>query len=201
MKKILLTTIALILASLAYTQADKELVGNSAPNFKLENVDNQMISLMDYSDAEGIILVFTCNHCPYAKMYEDRIIELDKKYRNNGFPVVAINPNDPSQYPEDSFKNMKKRAKEKGFTFPYLFDKTQETATAYGAIRTPHVYLLKNEQDDFQVVYAGAIDDNPKKAEDVETKFLEDAIEAVKSNSKVDPEHTKAIGCSIKWTK
>lgn len=175
--------------------------GDAAPAFNLKNIDGEMVSLDSYKDKEGVIVIFTCNHCPYAKMYEDRIIAIDKKYASQNWPVVAINPNDPISYPEDSYKNMKKRAKKKGFTFPYLFDETQEIATAYGALKTPHVYLLKSTDAGFKVVYTGAIDDNPRDAASVEEKYLENAIEATKSGDAVSPVKTKAIGCGIKWKK
>ena len=100
-------------------------VGDKASDFSLKNIDGEMVSLADYKDVNGFIVVFTCNHCPYAVMYEDRIVALDKKYKSQGYPVIAINPNDPSVKPADSFENMKVRAKEKGFTFPYLMDEGQ----------------------------------------------------------------------------
>ena len=118
-------------------------VGDAASDFKLKNVDGKFVSLSDYPEAKGFIIIFTCNHCPYAKAYQDRIIQLDKKYKPLGYPVIAISPNDPEIVPEDSYENMVLVAKEKGFTFPYLFDGTQEVYRKYGAKRTPHVYLLE----------------------------------------------------------
>src|SRR5690606_4664699 len=109
---------------------------------------------------KGYILIFTCNHCPFAKMYEDRIIDLHNKYAPKGFPVIAINPNDPTIVPDDSFENMQKRAEKKDYPFPYLFDETQSTAKAYGAEKTPHVYVLEKKGNDFYVQYVGAIDNN-----------------------------------------
>ena len=97
-------------------------VGDVATGFKLKNVDNKLVSLSDYKDAKGFIVIFTCNHCPYAKAYEGRIMGLNHKYASKGYPVIAINPNDPKVEPQDSFEGMQQRAKEKGFTFPYLFD-------------------------------------------------------------------------------
>jgi peroxiredoxin len=152
-------------------------------------------------EAKGYIVIFTCNSCPYAKMYEDRINALDAKYKAIGYPVVAIMPNDPLESPEDSFENMQMRAKEKNFSFPYLMDETQEITRAYGASRTPHVYLLKKERDKNKVVYIGAIDDNYRDPEAVKVKYVEDAIEALENNRSISTNFTKAIGCTIKWSK
>ena len=146
MKKItsILAAVAIVAVS-AFTTEGGYKVGDKAADFKLKNIDDKIVSMADYKDAKGIIVVFTCNHCPFAKKYESRIMDLDKKYKSKGFPVVAISPNDPSLVADDSFENMQKLAKEKGYTFPYLFDETQNTAKEYGATKTPHVYLLKKE--------------------------------------------------------
>ena len=158
MKKVSLLLIAFMGILIASAQGYK--VGDEAMNFKLKNIDGQMISLSDYSDEKGVVVIFTCNHCPFSVAYEDRIIALDQKYKKLGFPVVAINPNDPISYPEDSFENMQARAQEKGFSFPYLFDETQKVYPVYGATKTPHVYLLNNESGKLIVAYIGSIDNN-----------------------------------------
>jgi len=176
-------------------------IGDQASGFSLKNIDGSMVSLTDYASSKGVIVVFTCNHCPFAKAYENRIIELHNIYAEKGVPVVAINPNDPKEVPEDSFDEMKKRAKEKSFPFKYIFDETQATAKTYGATRTPHVYLLKNVGGTFHITYIGAIDDNHSDAENVKEKYLEDAVNALLNNTKPTTEMTKAIGCSIKWKK
>ncbi len=172
--------------------------GDNAINFSLKNVDGTTVSLSDYSDQKGVILVFTCNPCPFANAYEQRIIQLHKTYAGQGFPVVAINPNDDQVSPEDTFDKMKAKATEKGFPFPYLKDVTQEVYKAYGATRTPHVFLLENKGGKFKVAYIGAIDDNAMDAASVSQRYLEKAIGAVISSSKPNPATTKAIGCSIK---
>jgi peroxiredoxin len=195
MKKFL-AVMTLLVGSLTISAQVK--VGDIAPSFSLKNVDGKLVSLDDYRSQKGVILIFTCNHCPYAKAYEDRIISLDKQYRSKGFPVVAINPNDVSIVPEDSYENMQVRAKEKGFTFPYLYDATQAVANAYGAERTPHVFLLKKSGDKFIVAYIGAIDDNYKDPSAVKVKYVEQAIEAVLAGKNPDPATTKAIGCTVK---
>lgn len=176
-------------------------IGDEATDFRLKNVDGKMVSLSDYKDAKGYIVIFTCNHCPYSKMYEDRIIDLDKKYKDKGFPVIAINPNDPAAQPEDSFANMQKRAKEKGFTFPYLFDDGQKIYPQYGATRTPHVFVLNKESGKNIVRYIGAIDDNSRNSSAVDTKYVEDAVDALLMKKSIDNQKTKAIGCSIKVSK
>jgi peroxiredoxin len=170
-------------------------VGDVATDFELMNVDKTMVSMADYPDALGYIVIFTCNHCPYSKMYEDRIIELHNKYAEAGFPVIAINPNDPEVQPADSFEKMQVRAKEKGFEFPYLFDDGQKVFPVYGATRTPHVFVLDAKK---VVKYIGAIDDSPRDEESVEATFVEDAVEAIRNGKDPDPSFTKAVGCSIK---
>ncbi|NPD85880.1 thioredoxin family protein [Lentimicrobium sp. L6] len=199
MKKINLFILLLLVTSFTFAQGYK--IGDEAMNFNLKNIDNQMVSLSEYSSEKGVVIIFTCNHCPFSVAYEDRIIALDKKYKDLGFPVVAINPNDPISYPEDSFENMKIRAKEKRFSFPYLFDENQEVYPVYGATKTPHVYLLNNENGKFVVSYIGAIDDNSKDASLVEKTYLSDAIDALLAGKKPEPNLTKAVGCSIKAKK
>ena len=173
-------------------------VGDKATDFKLKSVDNKMYSMSDYKDAKGFIVVFTCNHCPFAVKYEDRIIDLAKKYKSKGYILLAINPNDPAAQPEDSFELMQKRAKEKKFTFPYLFDEGQKIYPQYGATKTPHVFLLDKN---LVVKYIGAIDDNVEDASQVKEKYLENAIAALEKGEEPTPNTTKAIGCSIKVKK
>jgi len=173
-------------------------VGDKATDFKLKSVDNKMYSMADYKDAKGFIVVFTCNHCPFAVKYEDRIIDLAKKYKSKGYVLLAINPNDPAAQPEDSFELMQKRAKEKKFTFPYLFDEGQKIYPQYGATKTPHVFLLDKN---LVVKYIGAIDDNVEDASEVKEKYLENAIAALEKGEEPTPNTTKAIGCTIKVKK
>ncbi len=200
MKTLMILMFALLFSANIYAQSGYK-VGDQATGFSLKNVDGSMVSLADFNSSKGVIVIFTCNHCPFAKAYENRIIELHKAYAAKGVPVVAINPNDPKEAPDDSFDEMKKRSKEKSFPFKYIFDETQATAKAFGATRTPHVYLLKNDGGKFHVTYIGAIDDNHSDAANVKEKYLEDAVNALLKNSKPTTETTKAIGCSIKWKK
>lgn len=174
-------------------------IGDVASDFKLPNVDGTMVSMTDYKDEKGVILIFTCNTCPFSVANEDRIIALDKKYASKGYPVIAINPNNPEVQPGDSFELMQERAKQKGFTFPYLLDKGQKVYPNYGATKTPHVYLLqKNAEGAHIVKYIGAIDDNSRNEKAVKEKYLENAVDALLAGEEIKVTETKAIGCSIK---
>ncbi|MEO6168854.1 MAG: thioredoxin family protein [Chitinophagales bacterium] len=174
-------------------------VGDTVKDFSLKNIDGKMISLNDFSSAKGAIVIFTCNHCPYAKAYEQRVLALDKMFKSKGYPVIAINPNDPKAVPDDSFDNMVKNAKDKGFTYPYLMDETQQVARQFGAARTPHVYVLNKTGNGYEVAYIGAIDDNTEDAGKVQHKYVEDAVNALIGGKAVPVSETKAVGCTIKW--
>ena len=176
-------------------------VGDKATDFSLPNVDGNKVSLSDYADAKGYIVIFTCNHCPYAKFYEDRIIALDNKYRELGYPVIAINPNDPTVYEEDSFENMVKRSQEKSYPFAYVFDESQEVAKSFGAKKTPHIFLVQKEGGDFILKYIGAIDDSPRDESLIEERYVEEAISSLKAGKELERTTTAAVGCSIKWKK
>lgn len=178
--------------------ADGYEIGDYAADFSLRNVDGKMVSLSDYKDAKGFLVIFTCNTCPYSVAYEDRIIGLDKKYKKLGVPVIAINPNNPAVQPKDDLNHMKKRASDKGFTFPYLLDEGQKVYPLYGATRTPHVFLLERTGKGNKVRYIGTIDDNYGNESAVETKYVEDAVDAMLAGEKIELEKTRAIGCSIK---
>lgn len=169
------------------------------PTFSLPNIDGGEISMESFPEAKGFIVVFTCNHCPYAIAYESRIIELDKKFRAQGFPVIAISSNDVAKYPQDSPENMKLRAETKGFTFPYLFDESQEIAKAFEAERTPHVYIIQNSEAGPEIVYKGAIDDNYQRPAEVKQKYVEEVVEKLIRGENVEYFETPAVGCSIKW--
>ncbi|MCP4552081.1 MAG: thioredoxin family protein [Bacteroidetes bacterium] len=196
MKKAITFIFTLMLGTLVLAGGLK--VGDKATAFSLKDVEGNMISLSDYEDAKGVILIFTCNACPYAIAYQERIVELDKKFKDQGYPVVAINPNDPEVQAGDSYEAMRIRSHEAGFTFPYLFDEGQEVYPAYGATRTPHVFVLENAGDGFVVRYIGAIDDNYSDASAVEESYLDDAVNSLLAGHEVKIETTKAVGCSIK---
>lgn len=173
-------------------------IGDVAEDFSLKNVDGKMVSLSDYKNAKGFIVTFTCNTCPYAVAYEDRIIALDKKYASKGYPVIAIMPNNVSVKPDDNLDAMKQRSKEKGFTFPYLIDIEQKVYPKFGATKTPHMFILQKTKKGNVVKYIGAIDDNYKDAASVTTKYVEKAVDALLQGKDIEQTETKAIGCSIK---
>jgi len=173
-------------------------IGDVADDFSLKNVDENMVSMADYKDAKGFIITFTCNTCPFAVMYEDRIQDLNDKYAPQGYPVIAIMPNNADVKPGDALPEMKKRAEEKGFTFPYLMDEGQKVYPKFGATKTPHIYVLEKTKKGHVVKYIGAIDDNHKDASAVKVKYVENAVDALLKGEEVGQKETKAIGCSIK---
>lgn len=175
-------------------------VGDVAEDFSLKNVDGNMLAMADMADAKGYVIVFTCNHCPYSIAYEDRLNALDAKYKALGYPVIAINPNDPEVNEDDSYEKMIVRAEEKDFSFPYLFDEGQKVYPKYGATKTPHVYVVNKTEEGNKVAYIGAIDDN-KDEESVSEKYLENALDALVKGETPNPDFTKAFGCSVKCKK
>jgi len=193
-----LFVLALSVSAFTIKPNDGYKVGDIATDFRLENIDGKMVSLSDFEDAKGFIVTFTCNTCPYAVAYEDRVEALNKKYASKGYPVIAIMPNNTEIKPGDNMEAMQKRAKEKGFTFPYLIDAEQEIYPQYGATKTPHVYVLQKTQKGNEVKYIGAIDDNFQDANAVKTKYVEDAVDALLKGNEIKVKETKAIGCTIK---
>lgn len=168
-------------------------VGDKATDFTLKNVDGKMVSLADFKEAKGFIVIFDCNTCPYSKAYNQRIIDLNEKYAAKGFPVITINANEGSG---DSYDEMVRIANKKKYKFPYLYDESQEIAKTYGATNTPHVFVL-NQQ--LKVSYIGAIDDNARNAASATKKYVEDAVDALLAGKPVPVTKTKAMGCGIKW--
>lgn len=202
MKKLLLSVMALlslIVSSHAQTSTTGYHVNDMSSDFSLKNVDGKFVSMSDYKEAKGIVLVFTCNHCPFSVAYEDRIIALHKAFAGKGFPVVAVNSNDAVAYPADSYEEMIVRSKEKKLPYVYLHDETQKYAKLYGAVKTPHVFVLKKVGGQFVVAYIGAIDDNSNEPELVKTKYVENALNSILKGEEVKPAFTKAVGCGIKW--
>jgi peroxiredoxin len=186
---------------LAFTVNSQYKVGDKVEDFRLQNVDGKMVSLSDYKDAKGFIVVFSCNTCPVVHKYESRIKELHDKYASKGFPVVAINPNDVAAQPKDSFEDMKKRAKAEGFKFAYLRDDSQEVAKRFGAERTPHVYIVSKESNGMKLQYVGAIDNNADSPEKADKHYVKDAIKSLLNNEQLAVNETRAVGCTIKWKK
>jgi peroxiredoxin len=196
-----LTLLIALMAMFSLANADGYEIGDKATDFRLMNVDGRMVSMADYPDAKGFILMFSCNHCPYSVAYEDRKIALNNKFAPLGYPVIIINPNDSTIVPQDSFSNMKVRAKAKQFPFPYLLDADQTVFQTYGATRTPHVFLLNREAGDLIVRYIGAIDNNSQDAEAATERYVESAIRNLMEGNDPDPATTRAIGCTIKFKK
>ncbi len=171
--------------------------GDKAIAFELPGVDDRRHALADYAeDKEAVAVIFTCNHCPYARAWEDRIVRIQADYADRGVQVIAINPNDPQKYPDDSFPRMKERAQEKGFNFPYLYDESQEVAHAYGAERTPEVFLFGK---DGRLLYHGTVDDNYEDPTAVRNHYLRDALDAALAGEEPPVTETRPIGCTIKW--
>lgn len=193
---VLLAVLAVVGLGLSCQAAETKLkIGDKAPDFKdLPGVDGKKHCLSDYADAKVVVVIFTCNHCPVAVAYEDRIIQLQKDYKDKGVQVIAINVNN---IPADRLDKMIERAKEKGFNFPYLYDETQQSAREYGATCTPHFFVLCQER---KIAYMGAMDDsnNPGK---VKENWLRDAIDALLAGKAPPKQVTQQRGCSIKWDK
>ena len=173
-------------------------IGDTVKDFRLKNVDGKFVSLSDYKDVKGFIVIFDCNTCPYSKTYNSRIVALGKKFQGS-YPVIAINSNDPGQSPGDSFEDNVRHSKENGYNFPYLFDETQQVAKAFGATNTPHVFILAKSGENLRVVYIGTIDDNARNPSSVKKKYVEAAIEELETGKAVSITRTRALGCTIKW--
>jgi len=197
MKKYI-TLLLVFTAILSQAQSKTLKAGETAPDFKLKNVDNKEISFESYPKAKGFIVVFTCNTCPYAKAYEQRILELDAKFKSQGYPVIAINPNDPEASKADTFDKMQDLAKEKKYSFPYLFDQGQVVTDQYGAKHTPHLFVVSKTEKGAVVEYTGAIDNDPEGTKTEKTKYVEDVVASLLNNKKPAITETKEIGCTVK---
>jgi peroxiredoxin len=170
-------------------------LGTEAPQFDLPGVDGQNHSLESYSDAEALVLVQSCNHCPYVQAWETRLSAIARDYADRGVRVVAVNSNDAANYPEDSFEEMQKRSSAQRFAFDYLYDEPQAVARELGAERTPEVFLFDRDR---RLAYHGAIDDSRDENE-VSQQYLRDALDAVLSNEEPAVSETPAVGCTVKW--
>lgn len=171
-------------------------IDSLAPDFSLKDVHDKIYTLNSFSGKNILIIIFSCNHCPYVQAYEDRIISLQKDFEKDGVQIIAINSNDDEKYPDDSFDEMKKRAADKKFNFPYLRDETQEVAKAYGATHTPQIFLFDKNR---KLKYQGKIDDNWQEPEKVKSAYLRDAILEALNENEVSVPETFSIGCTIKW--
>lgn len=197
MKKIIFVSL-IFMCSHLQAQINTLTPGQEAPEFELKNVNGKEVGFKNFPDAKGFILVFTCNTCPVSQAYEERIKELDKKYAAQGYPVIAINPNDPELVSDDSYEKMQQRAKNKAYSFPYLFDKGQVITNRYGAKNTPHAFLIGRQNKGYIIEYAGAIDNDPRDGNSGKTNYMENAIADLQHGKKPALASTKAIGCSVK---
>ena len=171
-------------------------IGDQAPGFRLPGVDGRTYSLEEFTGKPVLIVVFSCNHCPYVQAYEDRMISIQRDYQPRGVQLIAINSNDDVNYPEDSFNAMVERAKAKGFNFPYLRDANQEVAKAYGATHTPQLFVFDHGR---KLRYTGKIDDNWQNPGAVKRQYLREAVDALLQGAAPAEAETHAIGCTIKW--
>ncbi|MEP2936985.1 MAG: thioredoxin family protein [Gilvibacter sp.] len=195
---------ALIFGAMSFTEKDTTIlsggydIGDTVTDVNLKDVNGDMVSFANYDQAKGFIVIFTCNTCPYAVASEDRINALDAEFKDKGYPVIAINPNNPDIQADDTYELMQRKAKEKNFSFPYLYDESKSVYAQFGATKTPHVYILQKESDKLVVKYIGAIDDSVRNAAGVTKRFAADAVNALLDGKEVPLTKTRAIGCSVK---
>ena len=199
--KTILTCCLLAAGLIGLAQSGNLKPGTIAPDFNLKNVTGETVSFASFKEAKGYILVFTCNTCPVARKYEQRVIALNAKYAPMGYPVIAINTNDPDVSPGDSCGAMVEKAKTNKFNFPYLFDEGQKATTAYGARNTPTIFLVKHSKDGNIIVYTGAIDNDPEEDSTDRINYVQQAVMAVQEGKDPAVASTKAIGCSVKRKK
>ncbi len=196
LKNIFIISVYLFIAS-AFLPKQKETI----LDFSLKNIDGKMISLANYKDAKGFIIVFTCNHCPFAKLYPPRLNALNKKYDSLGVPLIAISSTDTMMYEEDTYPNMVIKATNEQFSFPYLFDEMQSVAKNFKAQKTPHAFVIWKENNQWVVKYNGAIDDNGMEPDKVTESYVANAVDALLANKKITTTETKSIGCQIAFRK
>ena len=181
------------------TSAQTLKVGDQVANFSLKSTSGGNVSLTDFNSSKGVIVVFTSNHCPFAKAYEDRLIALNSKFSPQGIKLLAINSSDQNLHPDDSFDKMKERASTKGYNFSYLSDDNQVVAKSFGATREPQAFLLQKKGSAFVVTYIGMIDDNPQDPQGVLKYYIDEAASSLLENKPVVTTLTKPVGCPIKW--
>jgi len=196
--RIAVSAAALLLSSAVAVSAADLALGSPAPmtDVKMKNVDGKDVTIAQAKGEKGTLVVFTCNHCPYSKGWEERIVAMGNEYSKRGIGVIAVNSNDPAVAAEDDFGAMQSRAKERGMAFPYVVDATSGVAKAFGATRTPEAFVFDASG---KLVYHGTIDDNMQNASAVKETYLKDALESVASGKDVAVKETKALGCGIKF--
>lgn len=195
-KNLMLIFPAILFMSLNYSKSEDP-VEKTVRDFNLLNVDGRTVSLSEYPDAKGFIIIFTCNHCPFAKLYPQRMNELNAKYKDSGVPLIAVSSTDTTEFEEDSYTKMIQKSESENFNFPYLFDGEQTVAKDFGAQKTPHAFVIWKENNDWVIKYSGAIDDNGAEPEKVINRFAADAVDALLKGSEVEVKETKSIGCQI----
>ena len=171
-------------------------LGSKLPDFNLPSTDGKNYSVDSFADKKALIVIFSCNHCPYVIAYEERMKQIQEDYSLKGVAIVAINSNDDKEYPDDSFENMKKRADEKNFNFPYLRDESQEIAKAFDATHTPEIFLFDEKRE---LAFHGKIDDNWQEPEKAKSKYLREALDELLEGTEISVPETFTIGCTIKW--
>jgi peroxiredoxin len=196
--KALLLSAALLILPMVPTIASALAIGDALPSadVKLKNVDGQEVTIAGEKGDKGTLVVFTCNHCPYAKAWEDRLAAIGNEYDKKGIGVVAINSNNPAKNADDGYEGMQQRARDKGFAFPYAVDAGSAVARSFQATKTPEVFLFDASG---KLAYHGAIDDNSESAGAVKASYLKDALDAVIAGKPATPAETKALGCGIKF--
>lgn len=197
MKNIKSLSIIWIVLTVICTNAFAQKTNKDIVDFKLKNVDGKMVSLSDYPNAKGFIIVFTCNHCPFAKLYPPRLNDMNNKFKTLGVPLIAISSTDTMMYEEDTYPNMVTKANEEHFNFPYLFDEMQVVAKNFKAQKTPHAYVIWKENNQWIIKYNGAIDDNGMEPEKVTETYVSNAVNELLANQLVKTSETKSIGCQI----
>lgn len=173
-------------------------IGSSTPDFNLPGIDGKEYSLNSFADKNALIIIFSCNHCPYVQAYEERMKQIQEDYQQKGVTLIAINSNEDVNYPDDSFKNMKKRADEQNFNFLYLRDDDQSVARAYDATHTPEIFLFDKDR---KLAFHGKIDDNWQEPEKVQNHYLRNALDELLAGKEISVPETFTIGCTIKWKK
>ncbi len=201
-KSFLSTSILIILyiiTCLSYSHAQSN--KNAIQDFSLKNIDGKMVSLKDYPDAKGFIIVFTCNHCPFAKLYPPRLNALNEKYKPFGIQLIAISSTDTLLYEEDGYEYMVQKAQLEHFNFPYLYDEQQEVAKQFLAQKTPHAFVIWKQKNLWEIKYNGAIDDNGAEEDKVQINYIANAIETLLKGEEIKIKETKSIGCQIHYRK
>ncbi len=196
----LLFSILLFTSFITFAQKEKGYkVGQIIENFSLKNIDGKYISLDDYRNDKGLIIIFTSNYCPFSISYEKRLFDLNKRYSAKGFRVLLINSTDTVLYPIDSYENMQERAGDMSYPFPYLKDEDQSVAKKFGATNTPHAFVMQKTDEGFKIIYIGAIDNNAQEEDYVSAKYIENAIDELLIGAPISTPRSKPVGCDIIW--